>query len=385
MASSPYVLWGRLPLETLDREYKEFCSDSVSLLPKTHKEALISGNLTHFVDTLLIENLQKLYLYSILPKYISAMGNTEMEQEFGTFYIGIDDRGIVTGIPTTCVYFEEIVKKCVRNVVDTIRVQIKNDLHSNLLGSLVKTEVIELDYYEDLIDDDATKMVDDYIRAAQKTKEIEDAYLDVRSKENEVIFTYNIALSKLCNTEWYRKEVSEWISSDEYKDHLADLHQRGYLEGYVDGDHCLRELTDEEKTELLEFYSSSKEIDVDEDGGISLRRARVTDPLCWITLYRDFIIWQLKASRTKRPEIVYPRKIDDLLCHTLTPLTKRLLTNTPDIKYYIVKISIPTATKLKEVYRCEAEDISVEYNNNGSWTALIRRNIEPMGPSCVWC
>lgn len=384
----PYYLWGRLPQETLEREYKEFCSGITNLLPFKHRKALIDGEITPLLDAIFIENLKTHYISTVLPRYLSAMGNTEMDKEFGTFYIGVGDNGTITGIPTTCYHFEKIVKQSVSQVVNQLCVNIAGVPHRNLLGSLVKTDVIELDYDEDLIDDDASKMIEDYTRATETAKTIEEKYLETRSKENEIIFSYGVSLYKLCNKDWYRKEVAEWLNTDAYLDHLEDLKRRGYFDEYVDGDHYLRELTKDEKDELLIFYNSTNKINVNDDGGIPLRRARVRDPLCWITLYRDYVIWRLKAERTKRPGIVYPREINSLLCHTLTPLTKRILTKTPHAKYYIIKITIPTATKLKtkEYYNCKPENISVEFKgDDGEWSALVRRNIDPMGPSCVWC
>lgn len=84
--------------ETISKEYKDF-SFTHSYVPyKEHdlEEFILSGEWTF--DNMVEKTIKK-YIEIYMPKYVASFLNPSTELDEASFYVGIDDNGIVRGIP----------------------------------------------------------------------------------------------------------------------------------------------------------------------------------------------------------------------------------------------------------------------------------------------
>merc|ERR1711907_407116 len=89
---------GYFPKENKELEFKEFCIKTpldTNISPQEAEEILEKRIWNPKLQPVIIKNLN-IYIDSYLPKYICTFINTNIN---GTFYIGINDYGEITGIP----------------------------------------------------------------------------------------------------------------------------------------------------------------------------------------------------------------------------------------------------------------------------------------------
>lgn len=379
-ATEAHMLGSSIGPEKVHREYKEFSSGITSAsITASEISGIVNGDISHDVDELFLRTLRYNYINKFLPRYVSSMGNTMLDRSHGEFYVGVNDSGIITGIPTINKDFVSIVIGFVRDCLKSlIRIQVNGETQETPL-ELYGVCVDGLDVCEELILDDADEIINDYETQLKLAQQEELKMMDERRIYIDIISKYVVSIVSLSNTMWYRHEVAEWISNDTYLEHILDLETKDKIDDCTLDGNRPRKLSDDEKRVLIDFFQGDGFVDGDADGGIIRRKCFPLDPLCWTTHYRDYIIWKLRKSAPERRRIIYPRDVYSLLAHTLTPLASKFIQT--GIKYYLLKVLIPSKEKLMEHFSCDEDSVTVEYLENDAWCGLIRYHVEPQGPS----
>jgi hypothetical protein len=132
---------GDLGCETEEREYKVFTFGSYAT-GRNDGFKLLKSCIFPFDD--LIETTIKSYIHTYFPKYFSSFSHPRTSVSSGSFYIGIDDDGLVHGIPYSGELTKEFVLKQIASTADRIRGANDFDCVDKYM-ELVKVEVFKLD------------------------------------------------------------------------------------------------------------------------------------------------------------------------------------------------------------------------------------------------
>lgn len=104
--------------ETISKEYKDFSFTHFQMPYKEHElERFILSREWMFDG--LVEKVMSKYVEIYMPKYVASFLNPTTELDEASFYIGIDDNGIVKGIPYAgeITHLEKIVKDSIDPVI----------------------------------------------------------------------------------------------------------------------------------------------------------------------------------------------------------------------------------------------------------------------------
>jgi len=133
-----YSLLQPLGLETLGKEYKEFClkTPTTPLVPYDEiKHIIKSGTITPALQNIIDDSIH-VTINQVFPKYFTSYKNSHMS---GSIYIGVNDDGIVTGIPSTSLT-TQYVKKCLDDACTRI-MACKNAIMSSITFQVIPLKV----------------------------------------------------------------------------------------------------------------------------------------------------------------------------------------------------------------------------------------------------
>lgn len=331
--------------ETLQNEHKElhirkerFDDFDIDLIFKIVK----TGVLTYNFKTI-IHNEFLLYVYKIVPKYISCFSNCGNGIN-GIINIGISDSNEITGVP---IFFLHLLQKQLpRFICETIKDNIRSNLDISKILERIKVEFIPLESDLDILEDEADRFYQIFKRKhkvfTKKFKKYTKNHKKFLKYHKEYTQKLNDMLKVDCK---YRKELIKYIEKSENK---SDI--------------------------VIELLNSDIEIVLDNTNTMNDRDNNNT-PFYWITKYRDYMtnkIRETKPVKPMYPSVYHPRQI---LCN-LPLMRHKFLKNNIDISYGMFKIYL----------NMEGINQTVEYNSvNGKWLKKSRVNCSETNysPGCL--
>jgi len=294
--------------ETIVREYKEFTL--VPDIDQKDAEKLIKSSEWMF-NYNIKDGLLK-YMKNYVPKYISAFMESKSKTNNGELYFGINDFGVVHGIPYQGDLEIDFIHSYLMDVID--KYIITSD--KNIIKENIKLELINLNFQKDTILEKNDFLLK-YYSQVSAYKEKEDSFQFENKKWIEMNNKYNQKLIELFNGGETRKELYNYILK-----HKPDSQ---VLKMLIDG-FTIETKVHEEVIELKDIPDS---------------------PYYWLCRWKDEMLEQtrlLKPTPSHRHE----------LFGTMTPLNiiskpcimnSWWLQNNPDMNLYLVKINF---TKPKE-------------------------------------
>ena len=208
--------------ESLDREYKEFCLkvNSTPSVPYDEiKHIIQTGTITNALQDLINDSLAKT-IVRVFPKYYASFANANLN---GTLYIGVNDHGIITGIPSTAMTTTQFIQDCINKAfinlttpketilasteLDIVPLTVTKSTKQSPLYKLGTTIQSRLTQYEQ------QKAAND--QASQDYTARHAAWLTRKSR-------YNCKLTRLVNEPSTRQELRRFIL-----DHLATVDKTG--------------------------------------------------------------------------------------------------------------------------------------------------------------
>jgi hypothetical protein len=219
-------------LETIDNEYKELTLNphvlNVLYTPNQIENHII--NPLWLGDELVLHTLQN-YISTYGAKYCAGFMNELSETNLGNLYIGIDDDGIVHGVPClghiTCDIIENMIASMLdKNILTNI--QDKNIIRQN-----ISYEIIEIKYKTDpkssIVFENIHPMLDKYYMykiEQDKISKIIDNKFQTWYQEFQ---QYAIKLVKLFNNPITRKELEDYILKTDANSPVLDIIRSDYL------------------------------------------------------------------------------------------------------------------------------------------------------------
>jgi hypothetical protein len=255
----------------------------------------------------------KTYCKTYLPKYIACYSHPRSTSNGGEFYIGIDDDGVMHGIP-----YKGDLKINFKKIIDKIfeeRLMSFKDDCINEYKQYVNIELIKLKTHPtNLINNNQpyqSQPYQYYIDKVNTQEKIYHKYLLNKQKWEELFSQYTSKLHVLLNKENFRLEIIEYIRSNTSTNYdlIADLRTG--------------------KKYKQQTYTEISKIKDDK-----------TNIFYWVIRFKDARISFLKNIKPKCPKLYYNDNTPNfILCNVPLMIPTWLERNT-SLNLYIIKITI---------------------------------------------
>jgi hypothetical protein len=304
--------------ETVHLEYKEFTLNHAGLgIEIDTAEDLIKTNEWVF-NSFVLENLKK-YINIYVPKYCSAFLDEHCETIEGELIIGVDDNGIINGIPFQGELDEILLKRQINKYI-----KIKTSTDSNIdLSNYVTISLVKVDYEKRKISRHNDLYIT-YLKNKQKIKKEAERYEKQRK--------YITKLVNLCNSDNTRKELIKYIKSRDPDSRAISLLEGGMI------------------------------IEPKNHDEIAMLKDDNHDPYYWVTRWKDDMVSTLKLVKPKLDifDISNFLKPHNIIMK-VSPMIPWWLQNNDNMNLYIIRIhfnkpEIPVAVyyndSLGRINRC---------------------------------
>jgi len=198
--------------ETLDREYKimSFYTGGLPITMNIAEELVLNSK--WMFNEYILTNI-KVYVKTYLPKYICGFMNTLSDSKSGKFIIGIDDNGIVEGVPFQGFFDIAEIRAYMDKIIDEMIIPI-TDTSKEFIKECVKINVVPVKYKNKLLPSHCS-LLDKFYK---KYKESE-----VKYQEHKLIYKqwydkshiYFKKLVTLFNNPVTRQELRDYITKSE--------------------------------------------------------------------------------------------------------------------------------------------------------------------------
>jgi hypothetical protein len=348
--------------ESFNIEYKEFCLkdlESYYTVDQIREFLLNQIRLDDSIFNKMIYFTLNDYIYKYLPKYI---GNFSKAGISGEIYFGVNDDGIIEGIPWYGELNIRLIKKIIKNVYKSNRSRgIKIDkltdkyeynddvldwYYSNLIINIYELNINET--MTDKIYDENMKKLDLLIEENNNIKKEWNKYKQLYLDWHTKLIKYSCKLNNYITDDILYNEVIRFIISE------------------IDDKSILNKILDfyKDKTNFDNFLSN------DEKNIYSIMDDE-SNYIIWIIKYKDLTISKLKRIRPVKPRYNQINSLFFIFSNHISNIKAHLL-KLSNVKYYLIKITIPNMFNTYLEYR---DDIS------SPWISRQRILINS-GPSC---
>ena len=310
-----------LTKETDRTEFKSFFTDistinsfidmSMSGLGSKNSLKLLQSGYWFF-NPITIKTI-KTYCKTYLPKYIACYSHPHSTSNGGEFYIGIDDDGVMHGIPykgDLKINFKKIIDKIFEERLMSFKDDCINEYKQHVNIELIKLKT----HPANLINHNQpyqSQPYQYYIDKVSTQEKIYHKYLLNKKKWEELFSQYTSKLHVLLNKENFRLEIIEYIRSNTSTNYdlIADLRTG--------------------KKYKQQTYTEISKIKDDK-----------TNIFYWVIRFKDARISFLKNIKPKCPKLYYNDNTPNfILCNVPLMIPTWLERNT-SLNLYIIKITI---------------------------------------------
>ena len=320
--------------EREDTEYKEFTFNSTGLLINSEDILdICSQNLFFFNDDV-IKNLKK-YIKIYVPKNACATFNSKLKKSI--FYIGINDDGIIKGIPLQGEFPIENFKEY---VYKTLSKNLTNSSKSINFQECIKINIIKINPPEKP-DEQYHPDFSKYLNERKKHLELLEQYSE-DMKDWRIRFNYvNQKLFKLINNIESRMILIEFIREKNPSSSVIDLLYTDYIEVY----------RQHEEVVILKEDKKS--------------------PYYWITRWKDMMIKKLRKNKPQPIKSLFNTPLN--LIMNVSEMIPLWMHNNKGMKLYILQIEFNTLN---------CDDLFSYYDYHKKKWLKCHRTIINGGPAC---
>lgn len=294
------------------KEYKQFCLSINNLM--LYGDSLLEFYKSCYWDFnhIVLQSLKK-YFKMYLPKYIASYSHPLSSSSHGEFYIGVDNDGIVHGIPfmgELNIDFYSILKTIFDKKLKSSCIECKNEYLNKIKFQIIKLEVIKNKNFNEEIF--LNEHYISYIKKLDFQNQIYEKYLLRKRKWEHIFDRYTGKLHELINDKYFREEIIDFIRENSKKNYdlIADL-KCGKI-------YCQQSFFDIQKIR-------------NDDSNI----------FYWIIKYKDKKISFLKQIKPKKPKLFYNNFTPLYLISNVPNMIPLWKQNNPDLNLFIIKIMFP--------------------------------------------
>ena len=240
--------------ETLSKEYKEFSFFKTGLRFENEKmEEYCRTNKFEF-NNLVLENMKK-YIRQYIPRYATSFWNSRiLESEF---YIGVNDYGIIKGIPFQgdfpLDFIQEKLKKTLEKYVGYDDPMIRADFRDiSIQFEMIKVESMptpETEVHQEY--------ADYCVRKTQFSKKV-DIFAQKYKDWKETYDVINYKLVDIANMKWSREMLIAYVKSHPNTEKITDLLESDFKLEPISGEEL--KLVKIDKTNLYYWVTEYKDL-----------------------------------------------------------------------------------------------------------------------------
>lgn len=287
-----------------------------------------------------IINTLTIYLRKYLAKYIVSFTNkmTISKNINGYLYIGIDDKGIINGIPfkgNLNINFLEAIA----DDIFKLSLNFSDELLKNNIRRSIKFEIIEVDY------DKSTKLEKDqykiFTESNQKQINDNEKYLKVTKMWSNIINSQNRKLSTMMNEERVNIIETVIIKKSEYKHLYLHLYYLCDVPDYYDliVDRKIKEYQSIDDLHMRQYKETT------EGSSTKVSASRINDLIVLHKLarYKDYtskVFRNFKIKPVPRRRL-YSNNFPQFLLSQSNNMIIKWLNNNDNMKLFVIKITIP--------------------------------------------
>lgn len=357
-----------LGCETDSCEYKVFTLNSLAMR-KSDGFSLLKSGVWDFDNH--TRQCLRTYVLTYFPKYISTFSHPLSSVSGGKLYIGVDDDGLVHGIPYTGILTEDYIKKLIIKTHNKIR-SVKKDCVEQYLN-MVKVSVIKLDTripsktVEELgLSSEFNISIHDKLK---EKKDLDDRlrseYLTKKRRWENFFNSTSQKIFDIMNNKQIRKQILELIkkkskSTTKLQPRYKNIY--GYCEIPHDYWSLITELKSDKMFETVSYETAEK------------YRNDKLSAIYWGFVWRDL---KTAPSKILKPTPYYGKKNHEnkalLAVSQIPQMIPSWLKTNPDLNLYVIKIEFGGNIE---------PELFLEYlDNGGSWIRSYRTS-KCGEPSC---
>lgn len=356
--------------ECLRCEFKEVCLRDIHIF-------FIKNELVSFfykktrLDPLRFNNMIYLtldeYVYRYGAKYI---GNFSKASISGDLYFGVNDKGIIEGIPFYGNIDIKHIKKMFINYMNNSR------------GVRINNETQELEYDNSIVESYYSALDINIIELQlPKTNTLEFSkkhysqiteLIKLEEKNQKIINMWK--KFHYLNSEWQQKlnkyagKLLNYLINDELKNELIK---------YIIRDFEINKSYDISNLKpIIDFFSKDPSYYVNLTFSVDYIEEIIKNPyspIKWLISYKDSMLTEIKKQKPVQPVVKPEHNLYLRYCNNISNINTYLLLSSPEIKFFLVKINIKHIPKTYLEYR---------YNKLKPWVSRKRIDNQS-GPSCI--
>jgi hypothetical protein len=358
--------------ELLNREYKELCLSDIHLFFDKNDLVILfyseikTLNLNSIKFNDMIYFTLNNYVQKYIPKYI---GNFSKANIAGDLFFGINDNGFIEGIPFFGVIDIGIINKMFNSAIYNSRGVYINDDNSikydksvvDLYYTNIKVSITNINI-PDSNSIEFNKIKLQQINKLNKLKKKNQQLKDSWDIFHNLYIKWQIKLTK------YAGKLVNYLTNEDMRIEVIN---------YIINDFKLNISYDQSKLEsIISFFSQDLSFYIDLSFSVDSIEEIIKSPyspIKWLIKYKDHILSKIKKIKPIAPTSKPDPNLYLKYCNNISNISSFLITSDPDIKFYLIKISIP---KIESTY------LEYRYNQFLSWQSKERIN-SYYGPSCI--
>jgi hypothetical protein len=355
--------------EADDKEYKVFTLNPFTMGEHDGFKLLKSG---YWLFDNTIERTIKSYIHTYVPKYISAFSHPKTIVKSGILYIGIDDDGLVHGIPYSKLLTEEFIRTqiiltlsklrgannydCVKNYMDCVKVEIIK-LNKSTCESKIKDCGLDINY------NSTTYSKIKSNKKIEETKRSE--YITKKHCWEKYVNSIPQKITDIMNDRQIRNQIIDLIK--EKSTSTTKLNPK-YKNIYA---YC--EIKNDYWDLILQFKSDKVFNQVTYESAEKIRNDMLS-PIYWGLAWRDLKTTPSKILKPVPYRLKYNYKQYSMLMASQVPkMIPSWIKHNPELNLYVVKITFSGNI---------SPELFLEYQDcSNNWIRVFRTSIDGE-PSC---
>lgn len=348
--------------ETLDKEFKEFCLSNLNLY-------FTQNDISNFIfnkkkldisifNNMIINDINE-YITKYIPKYMSSFSNSNI---MGKIYIGINDNGIIEGIPFCGKLKKNIIKKNIKSVITNSR-GIRNYRYYH-----AHDDNITKWYYDNI----KVKIIK--VNKLQKYNDMEENIKKLMNSEHNNLKNINIWKNYIDNyNKWHSLmtdctcKLIEYLLNDKKKNDIIE-----YIKDIFKNNDNL------DKTKLnslIAFFTKNDDYYKNLNLTLEYIEEIIKDeysPIKWLIEYKDNLIYKNRILKPHKPQVKIDKSLYYRFANNVLNIKQQLINLHKNINFYVIKITIP-----------HMDDSYLEYrtSDNSFWMSRTRV-LSHIGPIC---
>ena len=313
--------------ETIRNEFKQIC---LTFEEEESKQLLLNKKTLSYskFNSMIYDTLNNA-IYKYIPRYFSIFSKACLS---GNLYLGINDDGIIEGIPWYGKLTKKIIKRMIRNVLESDR---SRGIKINEFTGEYEIDDRVLDWYYTNLEITITKLntdpelikqshvnklkkLHDLIERNKKLEKEQEEFKIIYDKWHKIIFRYSGKLNNFIIDDTLYDEVitfiKESIKNKKYLKYVLDFYK--------------------DKTNFDEFISNN-------DKKIRTIYDNPSNPIIWIIRFKDMKTAHYKYLKPKKPYIKPINNLYSTFSSHVQNITPFLLESDKEVNLYVISISFP--------------------------------------------